>query len=101
MKHLLCLAALGLALSSCAPGDVEIRCGITKCSTNQRCEPVQKVCVLDEPPELRLVSPAAGALLSGDSLVVSGIVTDDTSGFAVELSTDDGQSWKKLALQGN
>lgn len=91
---------LAVSFAACSPNVAEVRCGTSACGANQRCEPKNLVCVLDEAPELIIASPQMGALVSGDTLMVEGIVRDDTGAASLELSVDDGGTWFKVPLAG-
>ena len=101
MTRLMLFAALALAAAGCHPNTAEISCGKTLCAANQRCEPRELICVLDEPPTLVIDAPAPNALVAGNTLILRGSVHDDANANTLELSTDEGHSWFKVPLTGN
>lgn len=98
MTRLPWIAALAAAAVACQPTTAEINCGKSACGANQRCEPTQLVCVLDEPPELTITEPRVGTLVAGETLVVGGTVRDDNGAATLELSLDDGATWFKVPV---
>lgn len=100
MIRMTLLAAVVVAASACRPTTAEVRCGKTLCNGNQRCEPKQLVCVLDEAPTLIIDEPRVGSLISGDTLTLSGTVRDDNGAPTLELSLDEGKTWLQVPLTG-
>ena len=94
MIRLTLLAALVVA--GCHPTSAEVRCGPTLCNSNQRCEPKNLVCVLDEAPHVLIDEPRGGSLIAGDTLILSGSVRDDNGATTLELSLDEGKTWVRV-----
>ena len=87
-----------LVVAGCLPNTAEIRCGKTLCGSNQRCEPKNLICVLDEAPQLLIDEPRVGSLIAGDTLTISGSVRDDNGAATLELSLDEGKSWVQVPM---
>lgn len=100
MTRLILFAAFTAVAVGCQANNAEVSCGKTLCAPNQRCEPTQLICVLDEPPKIEIDAPAPEALIAGDTLSLRGSVKDDNGAKTLELSTDDGHTWVKVPLTG-